>query len=368
MTVRLGPIFYRELSRVARRATSYRQRATLAIALTLVAAANIWLYGILTGWQLSLRQLAQLSDSLYLAAVTTQLMLSIWIVPGLVAPAIAEERERGTLSAVLASRLSNAEIVAGKAASGLLQYAVCLATTLPIMILLPLMGAVEPMMVLLAYACTASTAFLVAALSLAVSISERRVSRAVGKTIALVTIWCLIPPVIQSRPPFLLPRYWPSWLYPLNSWILASSPVSVVQALYGFGSTLSLLERMSWMMALELAAGSLLLLWSVLWLRRASRGLEDTAGAVKGPGGLARLFGRIRPRRAACGDDPVLWRELHTWQRLGITEVCCILIGLGLFGLLAYGTYTMAVPAFSELRAGAAARSETSTGASSTRS
>ena len=54
--MRFGPIFYRELRRVARRATSYRQRATLAVGLTLVLAAHFWLYGSVTGWQLSLRR------------------------------------------------------------------------------------------------------------------------------------------------------------------------------------------------------------------------------------------------------------------------------------------------------------------------
>ena len=270
--MRFGPIFYRELRRVARRATSYRQRATLAVALTLVLAAHFWLYGSVTGWQLSLRQMGRFSEDIFGAAVTTQLLLSIWVVPGLVAPAIAEERERRTLSALLASRLSSAEIVAGKAAGALLQYAVCLATTLPIMILLPLMGAVEPIMVLLAYACTASTAFAVAALSLAVSIFERKVSRAVGKTIALVTIWCLVPPLIQSRPPFLLPRYWPTWLYQVNGWVLASSPIKLVQSLYGFGSTITLFETIRWMVVLELAAGAVFLLWSIVWLRRPCAG------------------------------------------------------------------------------------------------
>ena len=256
--MRFGPIFGRELCRVSRRATSYRQRATLAVALTLVLAANFWMHGSLRGWQLSLRQLAQFSESIFVAAVMTQLLLSIWVVPGLVAPAIAEERERGTLSALLASRLSSAEIVAGKAAGALFQYAVCLATTLPIMILLPFFGGVQPSMILLAYACTASTAFLVAALSLVVSISERRVSRAVGKTNALVTIWCLVPPVIHGRPAFLLPRYWPSWLYEVNSWVLASSPVKVLQSLFGFGSTFTLIDAIRWMVGLEVGFGDAL--------------------------------------------------------------------------------------------------------------
>ena len=235
--------------------------------------------------------MGRFSEDIFGAAVTTQLLLSIWIVPGLVAPAIAEERQRRTLGALLASRLSSAEIVAGKAAGALLQYAVCLATTLPIMILLPLMGAVEPIMVLLAYACTASTAFAVASLSLAVSISERKVSRAVGKTIALVTIWCLVPPLIRSRPPFLLPRYWPAWLYQVNSWVLASSPIKLVQSLYGFGSTITMFETIRWMVVLELAAGAVFLLWSIVWLRRASRRLEEADGAVEKPGGLARVLG-----------------------------------------------------------------------------
>ena len=98
-----------------------------------------------------------------------QVFLTIWLVPGCVAAIIALEKERKTLGGVLITRLSSAEIVLGKLAAGMVQYTTCLATGFPIMIMWPLLGGIDPRLVVLAYAATASTAFFVAGLSILVS-------------------------------------------------------------------------------------------------------------------------------------------------------------------------------------------------------
>ncbi len=240
----------------------------------------------------------------------------------------------------------------GKLAAGLVHYTACLATTFPIMILLPLLGGIDPRLVLLTYAGTASTAFFVAGLSIAVSIRERHAATAVGKTIGVATLWCALPSIVASRPPFLLPRYWPAWVPDGNAWVLASSPVKPLQELVRFGRSVRFLDSIYWMIVLQLTVGVLLIAWTVARLRPASRGLEEGEENAQAHARVWILRFRWRLRRRPCGDDPVLWKELYT---LAISRVCrdlvAVLFALGLVALIGYGTFTFARPAFVEFLA-----------------
>ena len=158
--------------------------------------------------QVSVQSYAIFAQYLFGVVAATQFVLTMWLVPVLVAGAIALERERRTLDSLLTTRLSSAEIVLGKLLGGLLQYAACLLTTLPIMILLCLVGGVDPRLVLLAHAATASLAFFAAGLSILVSTSERRAVRAVTQTIGLATVWCVLPALLQRLVPRLAPWAW----------------------------------------------------------------------------------------------------------------------------------------------------------------
>ena len=65
---------------------------------------------------------------------------------------IAEEKDRRTLDFLLATRLSNAEIVLGKLASCMTFLFAEFAVGLPIMLLLYPLGGIDPRLILLAYA------------------------------------------------------------------------------------------------------------------------------------------------------------------------------------------------------------------------
>jgi ABC-type transport system involved in multi-copper enzyme maturation permease subunit len=345
----LGPIVSGETRGVARRARSYRQRCIPPIALALVIVPHVAIIKSLLGRGLPIGEMALLSQSIFMSAAATQVLLTMWLIPALVAVAIAEERERRTLTSLLATRLSSAEIVAGKLAAGLVQYTVCLATTFPIMLLLPLLGGVDPRLVLVTYAGTVSTALFVAGLSIMVSTLERRAARAIGITIGLASLWCTLPAIVQSRPPFLLPRYWPGWVYEVNGWVLASSPTQPLQELVRFGTGIRFMNSIFWMIALELVAGVVLIAWAVARLRPTSRRLDEGNDSAPGRAQTWRAALRIRRRRPPCGDRPVLWKEMYMLPLLGFSETLAVLIGLGLVGLIGYGTYYLARPAFIEL-------------------
>src|SRR5262249_7438511 len=138
----------------------------------------------------------------------------------------------------------------------------CLVTTLPIMISLCLFGGVDPFLVLLTLAATASLAFFTASLSILVSTSERRAARAITQTVGIATAWCILTAFFQNIAPRLVPRVW-QWIRPCNDWLLASSPNSLAETLLRSGVGPRLIDSIMWMIGLQLSAGSLMVLFSV---------------------------------------------------------------------------------------------------------
>ena len=121
--MRAPTILSRELLTARAAGGMYRRRCSYAAALLLAlllffGSAYFWNRG-----ELSIREMAAFSNYVFGLAAICQVFLTIWLVPACVAAAIAEEKERRTLTSVLTTRLSSAEIVLGKLAAGLIQYA-----------------------------------------------------------------------------------------------------------------------------------------------------------------------------------------------------------------------------------------------------
>jgi ABC-type transport system involved in multi-copper enzyme maturation permease subunit len=342
-------ILGRELCVVARRARTYRHRCSLAIALLLAIGLSLALAYATSVGPVSVQEMAFYAQYVFAVLASIQVVLTIGLVPALLAGAIAQERERRTLEGLLTTRLSSAEIVLGKLFGGLVQYAGCLLSTLPIMILLSLCGGVDPRLVLLAHAGTAAVAFFMAGLSILVSTRERNTARALKQTIGLATAWFVLPGVLQVLVPRVSRLLW-YWLKPFVDWWAASSPNSVAEALLRSGLGPMAFDAILWMIALQLALGSLLMAWSVVRLRRASRSLAEGEGAR---GGFAHVWLGLRRRlfgKPACGGDPVLWKEIHTARMPGLTEVLGLIISLAVVAAIGYGTYYFGRPAFTEMQ------------------
>ena len=241
----------------------------------------------------------------------------------------------------------SAEIVVGKLAAALAQYASCIAIGLPILIVLPLFGGVDSRWILLAYAGTCSTAYFLAGLSIVISTAARTVASAVGAAVGLASIWCSLPVLLQLVVPSTVPRLWP-WISVLNEWFLASTPSGVILVAVGSGPGWSFVDSIIWMIGLQLSAGSVLIVWAVARFRGASRDEDRSEGASRRLNQLGALFAK-RPRdRSPSAENPVLWKELHTARPRGIAEAVGLLIALGFVSLIGYGTYVFARPAFSE--------------------
>ena len=142
-------ILSRELLTAARRGWTYRRRCLNAAVLLLALLLG---FGPTFFWnrgELSIREMAVFANYVFSIVAFFQVSLTVWLVPAAVAGVIAAEKEQSTLGALLTTRLRSAEIVLGKLGAGMVQYSTWLATGLPIMILLPLLGGIDPRLVVL---------------------------------------------------------------------------------------------------------------------------------------------------------------------------------------------------------------------------
>ena len=118
-------------------------------------------------------ELARFAAAAFEWLAVGQALIVMALVPAMVAGSVAEERSRHTLAGLLVTRLSSTAIILDKLAAKMLQIGVFLAVGLPIASLLGLLGGIDPRSIVYAYSGTVTTAFLLAALSLLVSVYAR---------------------------------------------------------------------------------------------------------------------------------------------------------------------------------------------------
>ncbi len=169
----VGPVFWYELVRLARRGQQPRLRALL-VGLLLVGLFVTYLrefrgeeLAALTGrTNVSLEQTARFANAFLTAFLIAQLLAVVLITPAVVGGAITEEKERGTLDFLRASLLTNREIVLGKLAARLAFVGGVVLAGLPVLALTSLFGGVDLWVLLAGYAITTGAAVSLGAFSL----------------------------------------------------------------------------------------------------------------------------------------------------------------------------------------------------------
>ncbi len=351
----LGPVFERELAITARKVRSYALRSAFGLALLAVLVAG-YRDAIGAGFHLrtsSFAQTTQLARALFQNLVLMQGAVVVFLTPALVAGAIAGEVQRKTLGDLLTSDLTAAEIVLGKLVARLLHVGLLVAAGFPILLLIGLLGGLDPWLVLASVAATLSTAFFLGGLSILGSTQARTVRGAMNFVFTLTLTWLILPGAIDV----VLPRKGAlglrlfEWLAPVNAWIAPTSPFAfLVEILRGSIRTPgALIGRLLGMVGLQVLYGAILAALTVVGLRPSSRA---RAGGQRRRRAMKRArpcWIKLPPRGVPCGDDPMLWKELFAprvpvfYRPLGLS------IALVLVGLLAWGTTDFAIPAFREL-------------------
>lgn len=191
----LGPVFSYEWITSSRRWQGYALRSLFVGAL-LAALIVVWsgrLRGLITP---TIRALAELGELFFKAVVGTQLVLVLLAAPALTAGAICLERARGTLTHLMVTDLSAAEIVLGKLAARLVPVLSMVVCAFPVMMLLTLLGGVDSGALAGALLVTLGIAGLGSALALALSLWAEKTHEALLGTYAVWGVWLLGPSML----------------------------------------------------------------------------------------------------------------------------------------------------------------------------
>src|SRR5439155_10674465 len=135
------------------------------------------------------REYAALGVSYVYAIIGVELTLVMLAAPAATAGAICVDRARGTLAHMLATDLSDPEIVLGKLAARLLPVLGLVACSWPVLALASLLGGIDPQALTLAFAIILAVALLGCAMALALSVWARQPHEVV---LVVYTSWMLV--------------------------------------------------------------------------------------------------------------------------------------------------------------------------------
>ena len=341
-----GPVFNAELLTTARRPRYY----VIRFAYGLIILFQIYLSYQSRAWMLSsgqgtlrIRDMADFGQSLFTTFAVVQAVVIVFLTPALVGGAIADERQRKTLHYLLTSQLSSAQIVVGKLAARLLHVGVLVALGLPVVSLIGLFGGVDFRLLLVTYAATLTTAYFLATGSILVSVVSRRPREAISLIYGLEIVWLVVPTMLI----YTLPRSgepWATiagWVNPPLEYLALTSPFYLRVA------TTDLWTATAWGMGLQVLYGTAFVILAAARLRPSFRNDGGTSAWSRG---FARLQGKRRwfPR-PECGDDAMLWKEMHVSRTGGLTKGTLVLMGVSLVGVIGYSAFGFLSDAMDEM-------------------
>ena len=345
----LGPFLRREWTTSVRGSRAFADRRGALLLTTLVVLGS-FLVCDWRGWdRTSIAGGHRFGLATFGLLAFGMMVLALGIVGTQVASAIASERDRKTLDALLSSEFSAAEVVLGAVAAGLFRFANAFAATWPVVVLMVFLGGISPPLLVLAGVGLASIALLMASFAVAASVESRTAAAAMNLGSGLFGAWAAFPALFLLLRPLLWPGA-PPWLTSAVVAVNDGSPLGLMTNLGGIiprpGGLAGAVSRM---VAWQVGVSLVLVARAIARLRPASRGLYDVEGRADR---LRRIKAAMRrpPRRPPCSDDPVLWHEIHAARGLGLAwRVVHRAIHLAWLGGLAWMTWLFAGPAFSEL-------------------
>jgi ABC-type transport system involved in multi-copper enzyme maturation permease subunit len=355
MPLRLGPgpVFVYEALTAARRWQPYAMRAVF-VALILIGMAIVQADIPRSGpdHRVSLGDLALLGENLYKVVAWIELTLVLLAAPAATAGAVCHDKARGTLDHMLATDLSNAEIVLGKLGVRLIPVLGLVACALPVLALAGLLGGIEPMALFGLFVVAIGCAVLGCALAMALSVYGRKTHEVVMMAYVFILLWAIAPilleiaeivllrkslppppPGVAPGPPPAVSPLWGilqdglSWSHP---YILAFAPYDTPGRVDG----MTYLGFLAGCLALSAA----LVVLAMARVRRVA--LKQAARpASDGRRRRWRALARIRLPGPSLDRNPVAWREWHcsrTSPMMRIAWGMYAVLGLSWFGLAAW--------------------------------
>lgn len=324
--VGLGPVFAMEWMIATRRWQAFAARS-LFVAILLVSLGLVsW-----EGWNAPLttiQQQAALGRAFFVAMASTQLVLVLLAAPAATAGAICQDKARGNLAHLLATDLSDVEIVLGKLAARLVPVFGLVACALPVMALGTLLGGIDPVALSGVFLLSLGTAALGCALAMLFSVWGAKTHEVLLTTYGVLLLWVLAGPAL-----FLL-RWLTGCGWWLPDWFTESNPFRIAFA----RPVPAQIEEPLWFLGATLALAAVLAAVAVVRLRPAAARWSEGAPSSRRRVVWRRVVPRWRLPRLpgpALDRNPVLWREWHRrrpsrWGRVlwGLYTVTAALISV----------------------------------------
>jgi ABC-type transport system involved in multi-copper enzyme maturation permease subunit len=316
-----GPVLFYELLRIGRRGRYIAVRClyVLALLVFLLFVYAVWRDAVLIAeGTIAQRDLANFAASFFYVFALLQLSVVYLLTPAYTAGALAEEKERGTLEALLATDLRGREIVLGLFLARLANLTLLLLAGLPVLSFLQFVGGVDPNLVVSSFAATGCTMVSLASVSFLCSLYARRSRDAIVRSYLLSVgflvlsglSWLLLVPQLQlaafpSTETFESPVTLEDVVRGVNGGNIFSVVVQLVLGVEAGGALNDLLwdslTEYAWIHGL-IAAGCCV--WAVLRLR--TKALAQLAGDSN----RRRRPARVRLGLRLLRDWPMLWKEV----------------------------------------------------------
>jgi ABC-type transport system involved in multi-copper enzyme maturation permease subunit len=311
-----GPVFAYEWLTTTRRWQLYALRA-LFVGTILIGMIFVWRSSTRLAnptQTVSLQTLASYGEDLYETVVSIELTLVLLAAPAATAGAICLDKARGTLDHMLATDLSNPEIVLGKLGVRLVPVLGLIACVLPLTALASLLGGIDPLALLSSFMTSIACATLACSLGLTLSVWGRKTHEVLMATYIILVFWLISPVLLLfaadsfglSLPPVSAPTLW--------EWIECSNPYYLAFAPYTDPGKVGLVTYLGFL-AICLCLSALLLGLATLRIRGVALTQAGRALAHVRQRRLSRHFRGLAWRSCLPGPsldgNPILWREWH---------------------------------------------------------
>jgi ABC-type transport system involved in multi-copper enzyme maturation permease subunit len=310
-----GPVFAYEWLTSTRRWQLYALRTVfiglILIGMTLVHATMLREH---PNDLVSLRSLATYAEQMYRTVVSLELTLVLLAAPAATAGAVCLDKARGTLDHMLATDLSNAEIVLGKLGVRLIPVLGLIACMVPVLALAGLLGGIDPLGLLGSFLVAIGCAFAGCSLAMTLSVYGRKTHEVLIMTYLIVILWVMAPPLVElvhqglvggSPPRAVGVSLWGT----LHDWAEWSNPYSLVYEPYSNPGKIGVGRFLGFLAACLLFAAGLTGLSTARIRVVASR--QAGRPAARAGWRLPRLPRLPRLTRALLDFNPVAWREWH---------------------------------------------------------
>jgi ABC-type transport system involved in multi-copper enzyme maturation permease subunit len=330
-----GPVLFYDLLCVGRRNRYYLLRVAYTVFLSLILSllCGYWYLKHIDEGGVPVNRMSEFTESFFFTFALTQFALVIVLTPAYVGGAVAEEKDRKTLEFLLATDLRNHEIVLSKLVSRIANLGLIILAGLPILGFTQFLGGIDPNLVMAAFALTGLTLVSLASLSIFFSVHARRPRDSIVLTYLVVLLyptfglvtWAMFE-VLQSQirrygmpeVPFGLVRDFVGFISQiLNSGNLVFLLIDFVRRGGSAGDTL-----------LKILAGYALFHSVVTLVCTVTAVARLRVVALKEPEQKTesrKLFVAARPR---IGDEPMIWKEVHSEPKLRLGILGRIVIGV----------------------------------------